>query len=168
MWVVDLNSFLIWSIAFCLTLNISINSFMTSFSKSNLLICLTILLCLSHCVLVCPYSSHLWQIVYLLFLSILSLSNDSVISNTIISLSISLFIFLLSKSEFKVSIFLFNIIKLLSYVSLRYLLANHRIVMVSSFCYLTDWRCLGRLAMEFPEEVVSIARIPVVSNKFLQ
>ena len=28
----------------------------------------------------------------------------------------------------------------------------------------TDMRCLGGLAMEFPKEVVPIARIPVVSN----
>ena len=59
--LVDFSSslFFTWSISFCLTLNISINSFITSFSNSNLLIYLTILLCLSHCFLVCSYCLHL-------------------------------------------------------------------------------------------------------------
>ena len=43
-------------------------------------------------------------------------------------------------------------------------LANHNFALVSPFVVADDKRCLGGPAMEFPEEVVPIARKPVVSN----
>ena len=70
-----------------------------------------------------------------LFLSILSLSDDLVICNTVISLSISLFLFLLFKGEFKVSIFLVNFVKLLSYMSVIDLLVDFSFLPISFFSY---------------------------------
>ena len=106
--LVDFSSsfFFTWFISFCLTSNISINSFITSFSNSYLLICLTILSCLSHCFLVCLYPLHLWQIIFLVCLSFFSLSYDSVLFKAVMSLFLPI-----SKGKFKIAIFLANFAK---------------------------------------------------------